>query len=379
MEPSAARHLRWLREITALPTAPGREGRVEAWVRHWVSDRPDLAIRSDPAGNLAISRRRTDRSRAGRSRLWFTAHMDHPAFVVLARPDDLRIPLEFRGSVQPPYLQGARVDLLDADHRTHPARIIRSIETPGPFPRLEARLARPAPALAPGDIGRWRFPAGSGPGIRRNRIRAHACDDLAGLAAALCALDLARPRPDLACLGVLLTRAEEVGFLGAVAACRNGTIAPADRLLCLEASRSFPDSPIGGGPILRLGDRAGSFDPRLTGRIDDLLRRHGEGAPAFRWQRRWMPGGTCEASAFCAFGFQAACACLPLGNYHNMGDPDTRRPAARALPEVISLKDYLGLIELLTVVADGLDDASLPTLRTRLDRHYHKLAGILSR
>lgn len=378
-ERNAARHLRWLRDITALPTAPGREDRVEAWIRRWVAARPDLAIRRDSAGNLAITRRRIGRSHPARPRLWFTAHMDHPAFVVLGRPNGLRVELEFRGFVTPPYLRTARVELLDAKDRAYPARVVRPLDPQEPFQRLEALLERPAPALAPGDIGRWRFPAGSGTGVRRNRIRAHACDDLAGMTAALCTLDLARRRPSPACPGILLTRAEEVGFLGALAACRNGTIATDDRLLCLEASRSFPDSPIGGGPILRLGDRAGSFDPRLTGRIDDLLRRHGERAPGFRWQRRWMPGGTCEASAFCAFGFQAACACLPLGNYHNMGDPDTRRPSARAVPETISPLDFLGLIELLTVVATGLDDDTLPTLRARLDRRYTALAGLLDR
>ena len=50
--------------------------------------------------------------------------------------------------------------------------------------------------------------------------------------------------------------------------------------------------------------------------------------------------------------------CLPLGNYHNMQRIDEVRDGerpARLGREFVSVEDYHGLIELLEIVADGLD------------------------
>jgi hypothetical protein len=67
----------------------------------------------------------------------------------------------------------------------------------------------------------------------------NACDDLAALVAAICALDELRlaspganPVPDVR---VLLTRAEEIGFIGAIGASRDGFM-PVDA----ASSRSKP-------------------------------------------------------------------------------------------------------------------------------------------
>ncbi len=57
-----------------------------------------------------------------------------------------------------------------------------------------------------------------------DRFAAPACDDLAGVAAALAALDRARHDPALAHFGVMLTRAEEVGLIGAIHAAKQATI-----------------------------------------------------------------------------------------------------------------------------------------------------------
>src|SRR5690606_36956692 len=66
---------------------------------------------------------------------------------------------------------------------------------------------------------------------------------------------------------LLFTRAEEIGFVGAIAACKHNTIPAGARLIALENSRAFPDSPIGGGPIVRVGDRISVFTPVLTAAI----------------------------------------------------------------------------------------------------------------
>ena len=65
----------------------------------------------------------------------------------------------------------------------------------------------------------------------------------------------------------MLTRAEEIGFIGTLGACRDATIPKEARLITLENSRSFADSPVGGGPIVRVGDRLSVFSPTLTSAV----------------------------------------------------------------------------------------------------------------
>ncbi|MHC4220704.1 MAG: M20/M25/M40 family metallo-hydrolase, partial [Planctomycetota bacterium] len=224
---------------------------------------------------------------------------------------------------------------------------------------MTVRLDRPA-QMAEGDVARWAL---QGRGRRSTasggRLYAPACDDLAGVAAALSAFDVLRGRRSGAGIGVLLTRAEEVGFIGAIAACKRHTVPKRARLICLENSRSFAESPIGAGPILRIGDKVSVFSPELTNRLCHLVDEYQAGKPGFKVQRKLMPGGTCEATTFSAYGYEAACICLPLGNYHNMTDIDGvlagKRPA-RVGPEIISLDDYHGMVELLVRVAPRLEE-----------------------
>jgi len=180
---------------------------------------------------------------------------------------------------------------------------------------------------------------------------------------------------------VLLTRAEEIGFVGTLAACRDRSVPRDARLICLENSRSFAESPIGGGPILRVGDRLSVFSPDLTNALGALLTDHAKRRPGFTWQRKLMPGGACEATAFSAFGYESTCICLPLGNYHNMGDIDGvaagKRPA-RVRPECISLDDYHGMIEMLAVCATLMDKPRVGSLRADLSRRLESFEFVLN-
>ncbi len=348
-------HSQWLRELTGIPTAAGREDRVIEWVTRWVKRRKSLSLRRDAAGNLLITRR----GRRSKRPILFTAHLDHPAFVVHRVLDDRTVELEFRGGVHEPYFEDAKVEIFDGEDVGHAAVILELTAHRRPFKRFTARLRRPTGDLRPGDVSRWAFDGGADlPRIRGGLLHAPACDDLAGAAAALSALDLLRNRACGGQVGVLLTRAEEVGFLGATSACKHRTIADGARLICLENSRSFMDSPLGEGPILRVGDKTSVFSPALTNRLSTVLADHQKRHPRFRWRRKLMPGGTCEATTFSAFGYESTCVCLALGNYHNMSDIDGvlagRRPA-RVAPEFISVADYHGMIELLVVGATHLD------------------------
>ena len=375
-----ATHRRWLLALTGIPTAAGREERVISWVDDWVGQRSNLTLKRDTAGNMLIRVRRAGRS-GGRPVL-LTAHLDHPAFVVRRRIDQRTVELEFRGGVRDPYFDSARIEILPGDGaRRVLATVTRLQAKARPFKRVTARLGRPAAEIAPGDIARWSFRGrGGAPTVHNGLLHAPACDDLAGVAAALSALDVLRRRTSGPPVGVLLTRAEEVGFLGAIAACKLATIPAGARLLCLENSRSFKESPIGGGPILRVGDKLSVFSPALTNRLGLLLEAYRDKHPRFKAQRRLMPGGTCEATTFAAFGHEATCLCLPLGNYHNMVDIDGvlagKRPA-RVGPERIALADYHGLVELLVHFASHLDSTRLPDIAQRMETRLREHGAVL--
>ncbi len=186
----------------------------------------------------------------------------------------------------------------------------------------------------------------------------------------------------LAPVALLFTRSEVFGFIGAIGASREGTTPAGTRLVCLESSRSFPqDSPIGAGPIVRVGDRLSVFTPELTNRVSDIAAAHLKTTPAFRFQRKLMPGGACEATAFASYGLASTCVCLPLGNYHNMQDIDgvaAGTTKARVGREFISVNDYHWLIELLDVVTRRLDDATIQQgHRQLMETLWSRHAGIV--
>ena len=373
------RHEQWLMQLTAIPTAAGREDRVIAWIENWLTRRRNLTLRRDVAGNLIITRK----GRRSARPIFITAHLDHPAFVVRDVIDERTIELEFRGSVHDPYFANAKIEIFSADDSVHRATITELDLAAKPFRRVIARMGRASNTLVAGDIGRWALGGwGARPTVVTGRLYAPACDDLAGVAAALATMDVLRNRKGAGNVGLLLTRAEEIGFVGAVAACKKRSVPKSARLICLENSRSYPDSPIGAGPILRVGDRLSVFSPALTNRLSELLSEHRKKYPRFKAQRKLMPGGVCEASTFSAYGYESTCVCLPLGNYHNMVDIDGVMGGSRPAnvgPEFISLDDYHGMIELLIFFAAQLDGQRVGRIVDRMDdqfRAHGRLLGL---
>lgn len=341
------RHLRWALELTSLPTAAGREHRVVRWIENWIAQRRNIALRRDRFGNMLISRTRPKRS--GRP-LLITAHLDHPAFVITKVRDGRHLECEFRGGVRPPYFLKSRVRAIDSRDTPHVGAIVEHGKGQL-FDEVLIRLGRPTEALKAGDLATWDLPATR---VRKGLLEAPACDDLAGVAAALAAMDELRSRRGVGDVRVLLTRAEEIGFLGAIAACRTGLIPKNAKVIALENSRSFAESPIGGGPILRVGDRISIFHHGLAFEVARIAMSMEKRRGGFKWQRKLMPGGACEATTFQAFGYEAICLCLPLGNYHNMANlaeviAGRKGAKARIAPEIISVADYHGLIDWLVM------------------------------
>ncbi|MDA1008651.1 MAG: hypothetical protein O2800_06570 [Planctomycetota bacterium] len=366
----------WLMDLTSVPTAAGREHRVHAWIDEWIALRLDrIEVRRDDSGNVLILR--ADRKTSRAKSLLITAHLDHPAFVVTGVQSDGMIELEFRGGVLDGYFKRASIRIIDgADHEYRAT--IQSIDSKSkPFKTARARLAgtgaKRADAvklIVAGDIARWDLPRATIsstrlpplPGTTKSRtercLHTHACDDLAAAAAALAAMDQTLDDPAFAHVGLLFTVAEEVGFIGAIRSATSRFIPRGARLLNLETSRSFPhDSPIGAGAILRVGDRLTVFPSPFTNAIGEALRLHAVRAKNFRWQRKLMVGGACESTAFAAFGWECTCLCLPLGNYHNMGnlaEVQQGRGRATIAREFISMNDFHNFIEMLVVTTRAL-------------------------
>lgn len=404
MTPDAHRRLL---ELTAIPTAAGREHRVIAWIARWLGERRGLVRRDDPHGNIEIALDPVGPAFRDGPPVYFTAHLDHPAFVVDRVIGPGTLELAFRGGVMDDYFENARVVVHTADDRRLGGVIVGRGDLTDPYKswicELDSVEDHDADAIAIGDIATWRLP---GPEIieedlpaggRGGVLYTGACDDLAALGAALEAIDLLRARraggATVHDARVLLTRAEEIGFIGAIGASRDGFMPAGSRIIALENSRSFAESPIGGGPIVRVGDRVSVFSPGLTGAVAKVAERIAGGpaqvtasqklseAPAWRWQRKLMAGGACEASVFCQYGYEATCVCLPLGNYHNMGDlaavqAGTNTEPPRVAREHIAIRDFEGMVDLLVGCGEDLPPSG--GLGERLESLWNERRGVLA-
>ena len=397
-------HQQWLLEVTQIPTAAGKEQRVIAWIDAWLAARPNLSKHTDPHGNFEI---RIVGIPESDHPIYFTAHLDHPGFVVEEVISETQLVLSFRGGVMADYFPDARVRVHCSDTCFTMGTIGEEIkatndkgeaESLKPFKRYTCTLDQAAEIEA-GTIGTWDLPDAK---IVEDEfggiIHTNACDDLAAVAAALSAIDelaqLKANGTEIGDIRVLFTRAEEVGFIGAIGASRDGFMPKGSRIIALENSRAFPDSPIHGGPIVRVGDRISIFSPELTGAVAKVAERIAGGPalptasqkisemPKWKWQRKLMAGGACEASVYCAYGYCSTCVCLPLGNYHNMAglaeaQAGTHEGTPRVGCEFVGLDDYAGMIDLL--VGCGIDLPSSPGFVQRVEKLWADTRFVLDR
>jgi putative aminopeptidase FrvX len=351
-----------LRRVCNLPTAPYREDFVIAFLKAWAAQplrAAHIHLRSDRWGNLYLDYRRGSRPQRT---LMLEAHMDHPGFVVRRTNRDTTITAEFRGGVPPSHLRDARVAIwlptqisLDASPvgRWILTRVL-DVKPAAGKKLMTAVLAGTAEKIPSGSIGMWALPDAL---VTGDLFAARVCDDLAGVAACLCVLDELIARKTDCTLTVLLTRAEEVGFAGAIAAARDRAIASKVSMIGLETSKALPQAPQGKGPIIRVGDRTSIFSSSLTRFITMRAGDLADEDSNLKFQRQLMDGGTCDTTVFSAFGCDAAAMCLALGNYHNMlqdqSGQTTGIPTAGPLIacETIHLGDFAFLVSILVQIA----------------------------
>lgn len=351
-----------LMDLLALPTAPYNEGHVVDYLRRWAAARPAIRLTQDATGNLVLKLKR------GTSRgapLVLAAHMDHPGFEARRMVGLRRLEASWLGWVHPDYFLKTRVRFYSEGSWIRGT--VRSVKVGMVRGRrrvttAQIDVAKPVP---PGAIGMWDLPD---PVVRNGRLHARGCDDIAGVSAILEAFDaLLVSRTAVNVIG-LLTRAEEIGFAGAIAACRAGTLPKNARVVAVEISSELPGARMGDGPILRVGDSGEVFSPDLTAFCKliaaDLAKRDKQ----FKFQRKLMDGGMCESTVYYACGYNATGLCIALGNYHNM---DTARK--RIATEYIHLADYEGLVKWFVALATtrrAYDDGTreVDKMITRLER-----------
>jgi len=375
-QPINAQQEKLLHAILSQPTAPFREKQVLATITQELK-KFSVPYFEDPLGNLILGVSNKSeyiqliKKKTAEPVRLFMAHLDHPGFHGMQWKEQTQLEVQWHGGTPTQHLENAKVWLADELGTVAHGVIQSATLLPSRRAMDTARITLTETLRSPWQpknripkklYGGFRFRA---PYWRKGElIYAQAADDLVGAFAIVwLALALNKPknkskkiRERVPFLG-LLTRAEEVGFVGAIGHFQLDWLSKAQRpVVCisLETSRTLAGAEIGKGPIVRLGDKTTVFNPNAVKVLSDLAQQ----LLPEKHQRRIMDGGSCEATAATAFGYTSLGISIALGNYHNQnfeGGPDCMGPGGPA-PEFVHLQDIQGMLTL----CQGLLKSHLP-------------------
>jgi putative aminopeptidase FrvX len=323
-----------LMAVAARPTAACHERHVRDCLLERLKDLPHVTTRIDEFGNLHAS---YEHAAACREPFRVVAHMDHPAFVVKRGKGTEE--LHLAGGVDEKYFVGKGIVFYNEETpkplgRTVITGTVFSAETK----RVEIKGAIPAKAT----FATWDLPKAR---CTKRLFLSPACDDLAQVSTVLALLRRLALSKAKGSFHALFTRAEEIGFAGALAALKTKTPLAPMPTLSLETSNARGFARVDAGPVVRVGDRLSIFDSRITHWLETAFRDLQAKRPGTIYQRLLMGGGTCEASVFHRAGLPTGALCVALNNYHNMG------PGTSVRAESISLRDIQGLYDFLYFLA----------------------------
>ncbi|MBV8216691.1 MAG: M20/M25/M40 family metallo-hydrolase [Verrucomicrobia bacterium] len=297
--------LKIVQPLLECPTAPMFETAVSEEIQRQLSGIEGLKLQVDASGNLIAWFGRD------RPKYVFVAHMDHPGW------------------------------------QLHPNR--RFLGT------VPLNLQDKGQVQEFGEFGMWDLPAFR---LDGDRLYSRACDDLIGCAIIIAMLRTLAQTGFGGSVAGVFTRAEEVGFIGAIHLARSKLLPSDATIISLETSKEMPPAKMGAGPIIRVGDLTSIFDPQTADFFVEVAKNEKIG-----FQRCLMPGGTCEATAFQLYGYRSAALCIALGNYHNC------TPDGRIDSEFIDLGDLDGLIGFCVaiVATEATAETAREALRKRLE------------
>lgn len=357
-----------LYQILNEPSAPFREHHVLEKAKEILSLKK-VPFFSDKVGNLIIgvksqseyAKRIKAGSRKNPLRV-FVAHTDHPGFIGAEwLTQGRRLKANWHGGGPIRHIKGSRVYLATrnngyvtnavidevklAESGRGVSELVINIENSVEKSNEKSKDSSIATTLSQTEAtdlyGGYAFKA---PVWTEDKtVYTKACDDLVG-AAIIIETMIANNKKASNCLGIL-TRGEEVGYIGMIAHLENQTKLKALNceksqvlFISLETSRTLPGADVGKGPVLRMGDKSTAFNSAYIeyclNACDQLFKN--------QVQRRIMDGGTCEATAIQSYGFQSIGFSLPLGNYHNenfQGGSDSGELGGPA-PEFVHLDDF---------------------------------------
>lgn len=361
------RALGFVRALLEAPTAPYFEDLTLAVVRRFAGERLALVIEEDEHANVVITWPGA-KPRKKQAQLAFSAHLDHPGFHYTGLRKGVHT-AHFHGGVPARFMPGAAVRFLEPHGVACARATVTSAESRGDE-GIVATFADMRGRPAPGSFGVFDLTDGV---LRGSRLSARVCDDLMGAAAILALLDeCVRSRFDRSVTGIF-TRAEETGFVGCVGLLESKLLAADTLVIGLECSPRRATAVVGRGPVIRVGDRLSVFDSAITAEIEAAARRVTARAPAMLRQRALMDGGSCESTAYNAWGLRAGAVCLALGNYHNCG------PNQTIAPEFVDWDDFEGLVAIMLECARGFDISSgVVNTRARLKHVYDRESKLLS-
>lgn len=340
--PDVAQALATLEAIGSAPTVPYHEGAALRAIGERLGSLGITAV-ADRYGQLHARLTRGSAKRA----LVLVAHTDHPGFAVTqadGREGRVRVSGGLRARC---FGRPVRVQVHD-DEGSPPIPAV----VDGYVPDLDAAHNSPGHARirAEGALrpGQWAVLDLPGLEVRGEQLHLRAADDLAGCALIVEALRLLQSEERPFDVHAAFTRAEETGLFGARLIAEEALIPRDAFVVSIEASNSR-FAPAGEGIVVRVGDLHNTF----SNEAERYLRVAQEalalaGLPT---QRRLLPGGTCEASAFVRLGWTATGIALPNTGYHN--DHEDGGFGA----EIIQLVDVVSGIALLAeaAVAAGAD------------------------
>jgi endoglucanase len=356
---SKARTRAVLKRVLPQPTAPYHEYYVRDALSDFLSGL-GLKPRLDASGNLIVSYKR-----GAAAPITWLAHMDHPGFEILSvRADGTTADARWNGQVPTFDLRGKRLALFSDDPAVgrRGTAVVLAGDGRGPRDKVWKIKLRVPRGTRAGDFGHANLP---GLVFRGGRIVSKALDNVGGCCAIAATLEHLVRFKLPGDVRVVFTRAEEEGFKGAFAAIRDGSALKSRPIVVLECSKAMPGAEMGKGPVIRVGDRLRVFDPDTVLACETAAARRAAQNPNFRYQRRLMDGGACEASAFSLAGYRTVCLAFPLGNYHNIGK-------SSLLSEYIDESDFHNGVEALAAFAAyGVSpDAVRRRVAKRLDSRF---------
>lgn len=337
------------RRLSEHDSAPFEESAARKALHAWL-DSLKLGHEVDAYGNTVVRVRRG----MPRRPVAFVAHLDSPGLRV-DKVTDAGVVCVGEGGLPLKSLKGAKISFPRGKNGATQGVVasVKTREENGVVKLTEAVVKLSAKAVRPavGDFGVLDLAKFA---KTTQRLKSPACDAFGGVVTVVATLAaLAKGQAPCDAIGVF-TRGAAVGFMGALSLAIDYRIPREAFVVSVEGSAVLGDIVLGDGPVVRLGDAQGPFDPRAFATVLGAAKHLAD--KKLKFQMGLMSGGTCEATPFIAFGYAAAGIALPLANYHCQG--------ARGIAcEEVDVRDIEGAVRLAECVAlragSGTDDLDM--------------------